>query len=280
MPRAPKTLLDRFAKLYHDRNVARKRFARIDKPTFQGVDMDRHRKWMTAADDLIKAETALMKAKVKRYNEMAPMPAYYRVNHGVNPPTSTEPRMRSLLWTEDSPVDNSSNSYPDGIGSLKMVDEAPFMVQISDDEWRRLNEFERRGREKAFYASHTHPYRGTSGRDRFELNYMGELSPLWIDARHPDNWDVPAKYRDVADEASARYVSAHRAADAIQRDVDKYLDWFYSGRLMGGPRRDDIRFKDEKGIEHTPVYDPFHMVSPYYRKQLTEEEYAELTNGL
>lgn len=270
MPKAPETLLDKFSRLYHNRNAARKKFARIDKPKFQGIDMDKHRRWIDAADELTKAEADLLKAKVKRYNEMAPMPPYYRVNYRVNPPTATEPRMRKLSWTEDSPVYHSDNSYPDGIGTLQMVDEAPFVGP----------KFERRGRDVIYYTSKTNPYRGQSGRDRFELNYMGDLSPLWNDARYPNSWDVPAEYRDVADEAYARYVSGHRAADAIQRDVDKYLDWFYSGRLMEGPRRDDIRFKDEKGIEHTPVYDPFHMVSPYYRKQLTKEEYADLTNGL
>ena len=53
MPKIPETLLDKFAKLYHDRNAARKKFARIDKPKFQGVDMDKHRKWKAAADELI-----------------------------------------------------------------------------------------------------------------------------------------------------------------------------------------------------------------------------------
>ena len=131
-----------------------------------------------------------------------------------------------------------------------------------------------------WYASSTHPYRGTPGHDRFELNYMGDLSPFWLDARYPDRWNVPAKYRDVADEAVARYLSAHRAADAIQREVDMYKEWYHPGYLYQGPKRDDIRFKDEKGIEHTPVYDPFHMVSPYYSRRLTEQEYADLTNGL
>lgn len=270
MPKIPETLLDKFAKLYHDRNVARKKFARIDKPKFQGVDMDKHRKWVAAADELTNAEANLMKAKVKRYNEMAPMPPYYRVNHRVNPPTATEPRMRMMSWTEDSPVRHSDNLYPDGIGSVVMVDQAPFSGPV----------FERRGRDMVYYTSSTHPYRGTPGRDRFELNYMGELSPFWIDARYPDKWKVPEKYRDVADEAVARYISAHRAADAIQRDVDMYGEWFHPGHLYQGPKRNDIRFKDEKGIEHTPVYDPFHMVSPYYRKQLTDREYADLTNGL
>ena len=282
MPKIPETLLDKFAKLYHDRNAARKKFARIDKPKFQGVDMDKHRKWVAAADELTNAEAALMKAKVKRYDEMAPMPPYYRERWDTEQKkvVATEPRMRKLSWNEGSPVDHSHSSYPDGIGNLEMVDAAPYVIRTPDGETHSVPEFERRGRMPVWYASSTHPYRGTPGRDRFELNYMGDLSPFWLDARYPDEWNVPAKYRDVADEAIARYTSAHRAADAIQREVDMYKEWYHPGYLYQGPKRDDIRFKDEKGIEHTPVYDPFHMVSPYYSRRLTEQEYADLTNGL
>lgn len=273
MPKTPETLLDKFARLYHNRNAARKKFASIDKPKFQGINMDKHRKWKAAADELIRADEDLMKAKVKRYDEMAPMPPYYRErwDDTQKKVVASEPKgMTRLRWNEDSPVLHSHNSYPDGIGNMVMVDEAPYNIP----------DFERRGRQTVWYASSTHPYRGSPGRDRFELNYMGDLSPFWTDARHPDRWNVPAKYKDVADEAAARYLSAHRAADAIQHDVDMYNEWHNPYHLYQGPKRDDIRFKDKKGIEHTPVYDPFHMISPYYRKQLTEEEYADLTNGL
>lgn len=274
MPKTPETLLDEFAKLYHDRNVARKKFARIDKPKFQGVDMKKHQRWVDAADELQKAEVDLMKAKVKRYDEMAPMPPYYRERWDAaqKKKVKSGPWAPRMSWTSDSPVMHNDTrwSYDDDIGNMVMIDEAPYGIP----------DFERRGRQTVWYASSTHPYRGTTGRDRFELNYMGDLSPLWLDARRPDKRNVPAEYRDVADEATARYISAHRAADAIQHDVDMYKEWFRPGHLYQGPKRDDIRFKDENGIEHTPVYDPFHMVSPYYRRRLTDEEYADLTNGL
>ena len=123
MPKIPETLLDKFAKLYHDRNAARKKFARIDKPKFQGVDMDKHRKWVAAADELTNAEAALMKAKVKRYDEMAPMPPYYRERWDTEQKkvVATEPRMRKLSWNEGSPVDHSHSSYPDGNGRCSTI---------------------------------------------------------------------------------------------------------------------------------------------------------------
>lgn len=284
MPKVPETLLDKFARLYHDRNVARKKFARIDKPKFQGTDMDKHRKWVAAADELIQAEEDLMKAKVKRYDEMAPMPPYYRERWDAAQKkyVASEPRgMTRLRWNEDSPMMyNHTSYYDDPVGSMKMVGEASSVIKTPDGKIYYPSEFEKRGRQTVWYASSDHPYCGTPGRDRFELNYMGDLSPFWINARYPDKWNVPAKYKAVADEAVARYLSAHRAADAIQRDVDMYREWHNPYHLYQGPRRDDIRFKDEKGIEHTPVYDPFHMASPYYRQPLSDDDYRLLTNGL
>lgn len=282
MPKTPETLLDKFAKLYHDRNAARKKFARIDKPKFQGVDMKKHQRWLASADELTQAEEDLMKAKVKRYNEMAPMPPYYRERWDATQKkvVASEPKgWTRLRWNEDSPVmHNDTPCYDDPVGNMVMPDEAPYNIKTPDGEVKSIPDFERRGRETVWYASSTHPYRGRPGRDRFELNYMGDLGPFWLDAKYPDRW--PAKYKDVADEAAARYLSAHRAADAIQREVDMYNEWHNPYHLYQGPSRDDIRFWDEKGIEHTPVYDPFHMVSPYYRRRLTDEEYADLTNGL
>lgn len=149
MPKIPETLLDKFAKLYHDRNVARKNFARIDKLKFQGVDMDKHRKWKAAADELIDIEDRMLREKVDQY-----------WNAGI-----------------------------------------------------RL--------------------------DRYSVN------------------------------------------PAVRKEILKWRkDWHDPGAFYQGPRPHDIEYVDEKGIKHDPVYDPFHMVSPYYRRQLTDREYADLTNGL
>lgn len=149
MPKTPETLLDKFARLYHDRNAARKKFARIDKPKFQGTDMEKHRKWVAAADELIDIEDRILREKVNQYWD-----AGIRVDqYGVDPAV----RKEILKWTKD---------------------------------------------------------------------------------------------------------------------------WHDPGAFYQGPRKHDIEFVDERGIKHDPVYDPFHMVSPYYRERLTEQEYADLTNGL